>query len=150
MTLAMSATRHRSRGSGGATRLGFFAVQALAGAALALAWWGTSTTGEVSRQVDWLVVAVAALFVVVGANLGRMLVERRGLKLRRVRMARMIETAFGAVSTGVDEPDDLVAAAAMSRYHRDSCQLVEGKVVRADNLAAHLQAARTACGVCKP
>ena len=44
----------------------------------------------------------------------------------------------------------VVAAPAMTHFHRDGCRLVAGKDVRRATRAAHERDGRTPCGVCRP
>jgi hypothetical protein len=129
-----------------------YLVQAAAFCLLAGSWWAISDTGTLERQVNLLLPAVAALCVCLTACLGWVFVGRRRIALRRAQLAVQVAARFPGPSTASDGARRavLVAADSMTRYHRPGCQLVRGKDVRPDTRPAHEQAARRACGLCRP
>ena len=132
------------------TPLPVYLTQLIGFLVLALAWWAISGTGQVESQVNWLVVAVAALGVSLAACLGWLFVGSRRIALRRMQLTASVAGKFAAVPGPSMAPEELVAAVSMTRYHRADCQLVRGKEAPPDRRSAHEQAGRTPCGVCRP
>jgi hypothetical protein len=114
---------------------------------------GTSGTLRLGHQVVWIDLAGAALLasgagVVVFLTAGRRAIGRRRLGL----FGNVVEgdAAAAVLGSGVGA-GDLVAAPAMTRYHRADCSFVAGKTgLTAASMAAHEQAGRRPCGVCLP
>lgn len=128
-----------------------YLVQAAGFLLLAIAWWGTSGSGKLETQVDWLVLAVAALLLSLASCLGWLFFGHRRIALRRAQLAAALRAKFDAVPAGAGAVrTDPVAATSMTHFHRAECQLVRGKDVRPGPRATHEQAGRTPCGVCRP
>lgn len=128
-----------------------YVVQVVAFVLLAAAWWGTSGTGVLERQVDWLLVAIVALGVSLASCLGWLYVGRRRIALRRARLGAQVRAKFDAQPVPADAVRaELVAAESMTRYHRAGCQLAREKDARPSSREAHVYAGRTPCGVCRP
>jgi hypothetical protein len=114
---------------------------------------GTSGTLRLSRQVAWVNVAGAGL-IVSGAAVALFLTAgRRAIGRRRLGLFGNVEEKAAATMTpsSIAAAGDLVAAPAMTRYHRDDCTFVAGKsgLVMASAIG-HEQAGRRPCGVCLP
>lgn len=133
--------------------LGLYIAVSVGALLLVLGWWGASGASEPSQQMLWINLGVIGILLS-GVGVGYWLLtgQRAVGKRRRAVLALM----------GVDKPDpraleevvssldDLVAAPAMTRYHRTSCPLAAGKAVRVASLAAHRSAGRRPCGICQP
>ena len=127
--------------------------QAVALALLVGACLGASSELRPADQTGWLhlgIVAIATAGVFHGGFLfsGRrtLVRRRRAVFLAYEHPAGPEPSAFGSAAS-----DSLpVAAAAMTRYHRPECLLVAGKPVVGANRAAHAEARRKPCGVCRP
>lgn len=121
------------------------------GVAMLVGWLKVSATAHIDRQVQWSAVSVlGAVLVCVAAGLAATSGERVFL-LHLHRLASAIEgdgPQPAPSSLAEAESDRLVAAPAMSRFHRADCPLAAGKPVAADTRAAHERAGRRACGVC--
>lgn len=101
---------------------------------LLVAWWGSSGTGELDRQVTWSAVAIAA---VIGIGLGNffwLLAGRRAVALRQAELVERLEAAFGSAvaASGPDPAEEptaatLVVVPGTRRFHRSACLLVQGK-----------------------
>lgn len=128
---------------------------AVGAVALLVGWYGLSGSVVLSRQATYLVVALAGLLVSSTGLALWLLAGLRAIRTRRVLVREGLLVLLGDlpvqdVGRTVDEPTALVASAAMTRYHRPSCLLVEGKAVSPLSLTAHRKAGRLPCGVCQP
>jgi hypothetical protein len=129
---------------------------ALAAIGITASWVGISGTVVWSRQMLWLAVGIASTAVAGVGVMAWLLTAFRAVRVRQSRMADGLAARLvlddDVASTTNDEvasdPSQLVAAPAMTRFHRADCPLVAGKA------AAALTAARRArlrpCGVCRP
>ena len=129
-----------------------YAATALGFGLLVVAYWGASSTAEMSRQLPWVNVAIVGIMVLGTGNAVWLLNGRRAVGERRRRLVADPEMGDGehpgaVTSVVTDRP---VAAAGMRHYHRPDCQLVAGKSVRATTLAQHRRARRQPCGMCQP
>lgn len=116
---------------------------------LVAGYTGTSGTLRVSRQVAWLNVAGAGLVVsgvgvVVFLTAGRRRIGRRRLGL----FGNLNGDSAAPAMAGGGSATDLMAAPAMTRYHRVDCEFVAGKRVRPASAAEHRRAGRRPCGIC--
>jgi hypothetical protein len=134
-------------------RLVLAVFQVLGVAGLIAGYLGTSGTLRLSRQVVWVNVAGAALLVS-GAGVTVFLTAgRRAVGRRRLGLFGDVREGRGATvhpDPGPGTATDLVAATAMTKYHRGDCSFVDGKVVTAATAAEHEQGGRRPCGVCLP
>jgi hypothetical protein len=134
-----------------------------------VSWWAVSRTARLSSQIGWMNLGAAGLMVV-GATLamwvlaGRRAIGQRQARLeaaldgvvarRRVRPVPVTKAAAGrraavVEATGDDAPPERwVWARGMTRYHREGCQLVQGKQVRIASLGVHERSGRRPCGMC--
>lgn len=130
------------------------AGNALAGALLALAWYGAARSVRVNPQMGWVNLGIAAVGAAAAVNTTFLLGGRRALARRRddclqARHHRR-RNAGHPVERAAPATDHFVAGAAMGRYHRPACILVQGKRTESLTRAAHEAARRTGCGVCRP
>ena len=139
------------------------AVGGLGGVAVIVAWAGASSSPIVKDQAGWGAVGVAGTFGVITASLLWVVTMRQAVGLRAAGLRA--EIAAGAVharpastgpatalrddTAGGADPE-LVAAPAMTHYHRAGCRLAAAKPVERAGRHDHEQAGRTPCGVCQP
>ena len=130
------------------------AVAVLCGAvAIVLAWIGAAGSPDVEEQVPWGVVGVAGTGLICLTSAlwlaaARLAVVRRRLQITRLLAGRVPQAA--PVLVEGSRADVVVAAPAMTHFHRDGCRLVAGKDVRRGTRATHERDGRTPCGVCRP
>jgi hypothetical protein len=133
-----------------------------------VSWWAASGTARLSVEIAWMNLGVAALIVIGATTAVWVLAGRRVIGHRQARLAVALEgvkerrrpsvptagsweihPASGvAAADAVAQHDRLVWAPGMTRYHREGCQLVQGKQVRVASLGAHEKAGRRPCGMC--
>jgi hypothetical protein len=121
----------------------------LAAAALTSAWRGASGATHVRDQIVWATIGAVAVGAVVGAELWWLFIGRSTIgqaqRLLLVEIGR--EDAAAQPLAANDRLAPVVAGSTMTHYHRPTCLLVRGKVVR------QVSAARTElrpCDVCGP
>lgn len=144
----------RSRPWGLGSVLGLYFAVSVGALLLVLGWWGASGASEPSQQTLWIDLAVIGILLS-GVGIGGWLLtgQRAVGKRRRVIILALMggdgpePRIFDPMASSLD---DLVAAPAMTRYHRTSCLLAAGKPVRVATLAAHRSAGRRPCGICQP
>jgi hypothetical protein len=127
-------------------------VQLVAVALIGSGWYVAEHTAEASRAVLATNIAVGGLIVALAGNIAFLLSGLRTVgRLRRELVADLAQPA--ELDVPVREPapaDGLVAAEGMTRYHRPDCLLARRKVVVVRELAEHLDAGLSPCGVCRP
>jgi hypothetical protein len=130
---------------------------ALTGAALmVLGWYQASGTFDVDRQLDGASVGLTGLALTLVALITWLAVSRRAVAARSATVVSLLQTSAPAAdqssrpSAAMPPGTTLVASARMLRYHRDDCQLVEGKTVAPAGRRQHEAAGRRPCGVCLP
>jgi hypothetical protein len=152
----MTAARHAAVGASPWTarqRLGLLFLLALGVVGLVAGYEGTSGTLRVGHQVPWINLAGAALLVSGAGVVAFLTAGRRAIGRRRLGLFGNLAEAGSAVAAAGSglAAGDLVAAPAMTRYHRADCSFVAGKTgLAASSSAAHQQAGRKPCGVCLP
>jgi hypothetical protein len=125
----------------------------LGGVAVVVAWVGAAASADVEEQVPWGVVGVAGtglicLTAALWLGAARLNVVRRRLRVTRLLATRVPQPV--PVLVEGSRADVVVAAPAMTHFHRDGCRLVAGKDVRRATRSAHERDGRTPCGVCRP
>ncbi|HYH49383.1 MAG TPA: hypothetical protein VEG38_07520 [Acidimicrobiia bacterium] len=122
------------------------------GGLIALAgWWGTSQSATVADQVPWTALAVAGLLTAQLGTVWLILAGRLALRRRHGGLARRLSACAGAAgASGPERSAVVVAAAAMTRYHRPDCAAVAGKAVEEASVEAQRRAGRRPCGLCTP
>jgi hypothetical protein len=128
---------------------GVVAGYVLAAVALTSAWRGASGATQVRDQIVWATVGALAVGAVVGAELWWLFMGRstvgRAQRLLLAELARQDDVARPVAANDRGAP--VVAGSTMTHFHRPTCLLVRGKVVR------QVSAARTdlrPCDVCGP
>lgn len=117
-------------------------------------WYGASGTARLSTQLAWVNAATGGAIVAGTANAVWLLAGHRAVRGRERRLLAhddaMVPTAPVQDSGAVPSAEELVAAPAMTRYHRTTCPLAAGKPVTCATRAAHERAARRPCEACRP
>jgi len=118
-------------------------------------WWGTSGEATTGKQFRWLGLGVAGVIVCLAVSAAWVFTGMRAVGGRiRVVVPRPSDAPGPVVElravpdAGAD--DGLVAAAGMRYFHRPSCRLAQGKLVRPADRASHVREGRSPCGVCRP
>jgi hypothetical protein len=124
-------------------------------AAIVAASVGASHEAAVRDQIPWVNLGLVGLVVTSAANGGWLLAGRRACGRLRYRLlpaeaGAPWPGAPAAQVTAARPTATLVAAPAMTWYHRPDCQMVEDKDVIAARRADHEAAGRRPCGVCRP
>ncbi len=129
-------------------------VGAAAGLVVILvAWWGASGTTRLPTLITWVDVAVVGVVVSGMANLVWLLEGRRAVGERRYAVLGDPDLTAGAAQRTVADLGgelSLVAAEAMTRYHRAACPAVAGRHVAAASRDDHESVGRSPCGICRP
>jgi hypothetical protein len=123
----------------------------LAGAALLGALRGASGATQVRNQIVWVTIGVIAVGAVAGAELWWLLIGRRAVgRAQRVLIESLPQHQDSNVVIAVRAPARVVAATAMTHYHRPTCLLVRGKNVSELTAADIARTDRRPCDVCGP
>ncbi len=152
MTSATSSSDGRSELWPGSNRAVFGVVLAAGLAGLLVAYYGASGTTEVGDQVVWVNVGAAGLLLSGAGIVAFLAAGRRAVGRRRLALFGDVPGA-GAVDVTDEhgarsDAGTLVAAPAMTRYHRHGCAFTEGRSVAAASRSEHERAGRRPCGVC--
>ncbi|HEX3899685.1 MAG TPA: hypothetical protein VHW74_10980 [Mycobacteriales bacterium] len=118
-----------------------------------VSWYQVSGQVTVRDQLAWFNLGIAGVLVAVVSD-GMWLLRGR----RHVGMARVMVLPDVAREVGSRWSDRLaedlenrpVASASMTRYHRPSCPLVDGKPTVATTRRAHERAGKVPCELCEP
>jgi hypothetical protein len=113
------------------------------------AWYNASGSDRLSTVVAWVNLGVGGIIVSGTANALWLLAGRRAVGERR----RWLLPEPSEITTDAKPAADveqLVCGAGMTRFHRESCLLVEGKPVAPASRQQHLAEGRRPCGVCEP
>ena len=127
-------------------------LTAVMGIALIIAWYSVSGKSVFDDQKPGIDIAILVLIISCALDGMFILAGRRAVGARREHLLSsvpVIPRRRGATSSA-PALAGLVAGDGLTRYHRTSCQLVEGRDWPIASLAAHQAAGRTACGVCAP
>jgi len=128
------------------------ALTAVMGLALIIAWYSVSGKSVFDDQKPGIDIAIAVLIISCALDAMFILAGRRAVGARREHLLNsvpVIPRRRGATPSARG-PVGLVAGHGLTRYHRRSCQLVEGRDWPVASLAEHQAAGRIACGVCAP
>ena len=102
-------------------------------------------------QVPGANVAIAGIIVAGVGNAVWLLTGRRAVGLRRNVVGAAIEQRYRSrPRRAAAATPNLVAAKAMTRYHRPDCVFVAERRVTANKRETHEARGRTPCGVCRP
>jgi hypothetical protein len=124
----------------------------LLGIALVLASaWATTATDDMSTRVAWVNLGVVGVLVAGVGNTFWLMTGRRAVGERRARLLA-VPASTGGPSVNGDGPErvQLVALQGGSRFHRQTCPLVDGKSVVVSSRARHEREGLAPCGVCEP
>ena len=128
-----------------------FVSQLTAFTVIMVAWYQTSGTGLVQRQLAWLGVSVVGLLV---AGAGNALWLLRGLRriqlTQRAVLPATTRPRFEPLPRESGTVPLLVSGAALTRYHLAGCALVAGKETFDASRPRHESAERRPCEVCRP
>jgi hypothetical protein len=123
------------------------------GIALIMAWYSVSGKSVFDDQKTGINIAIAVLIISCALDAMFILAGRRAVGARREHLLSsvpVIPRRRGAATSSAPDLAGLVAGDGLTRYHRNSCQLAEGRDWPVASLAEHQAAGRTACGVCAP
>lgn len=120
---------------------------------IAVSWYQVAGQLTTRDELAWLNVGVVGIAIAGVANAMWLLRGRRNIGLARVMVLPDVppraKTAWDdRLSEDLDNSP--VAGATMTRYHRPSCPLVEGKSVRAGSRRDHERAGKLPCELCEP
>ena len=130
-------------------------VSALGLIGVCVGWFGAGGTLSLSQELMWTVLAIAGVALAAVGQGMFVLDAFRVIKARRLAVMTDVAALVGryepADHTGPTEvaDTDRVATPTMTHYHRPWCPLAHGKDdLHAAPAQAHLDAGRSACGVC--
>jgi hypothetical protein len=126
------------------------ALTALTGLVLIISWYDVSGKTIFDDQKPGIDIAIAALVVSCALDALFVLAGRRAVGLRRAQLLASIPVPRKRTGAVAPALAGLVAGDGLTRYHRTSCQFVEGRGWPTTSLAEHQAAGRTPCGVCAP
>lgn len=131
-----------------------YAVQVIGALVVLAAWWGTSSTADVSAQRVWVNVGVAGVVIVGCGNGVWLLTGMRALGEKRRDVVASLGSSsaprVGEDRAGGTPCGEPVAASGMRFFHEPRCPFVAGKQVRAATPSAHRRRGRHPCRVCHP
>jgi len=125
----------------------------LGAAAMAVSWIGATRSLVVADQTGWAIAGVAGTAAVLMAALLWILAARRMVERRLGHVLARLDVSPAVAPEGADRGGAgvvLVAAPAMTHFHRPACPLAAGKALSTANRAEHEAAGRRPCGVCRP
>lgn len=128
---------------------------AAAGAGLLMwAWWESGGTGRVSHQTAWTVVGELAVVAIALGSVVWVASGRRAVRHRRNELvSRLDELVTRAHPEDIAKPtagDGFVFLAGSGRYHREGCQLVQGKPAQPLALGPSARNGLRPCEMCEP
>jgi hypothetical protein len=135
---------------GGRDVLALFSRAGIGVAVMSFAVYQAGTRATPASQAPWATWAVGGLIVLGAANALWLLAARRTVGLRSRLLLEELDALAAASGRPARATSDLVATAAMTRFHHRWCPLASGKPVRPWSRAAHERAGRRPCGVCAP
>jgi hypothetical protein len=112
-------------------------------------WWVAHHQDQLNDQIGWATVAVLGFAIAGYANISWLLQARFAIVQRRDALLPD-EVAVDTSTTRLIHHDDLVAAPELTRFHRASCPLAQGKGWRPVSEAAARRGGQEPCGVCRP
>lgn len=120
----------------------------IAGVALLVwGWWGSSGSGQLSRQTDWADSGVVGVVLIVIAAVIWVSSGRRAVKARKDLCAEGLEQLFPNAARGAGIGDVFVFLPGSNRYHRGDCLLVAGKHGRSAPIGS---GELSPCEMCRP
>jgi hypothetical protein len=126
------------------------ALTAVTGIALIIAWYSVSGKTIFNDQKPGIDIAIVVLVVSCAVDALFILAGRRAVGMRREHLIHSIPVPRKGNIAPAPTRAGLVAGDGLTRFHRASCQFVEGRDWPTASLAEHQAAGRTACGVCAP
>ena len=109
-----------------------------------------SGEAQFSHQISWVSVAITGLIVAAVCNVFFILSARQAMRARAMRLGGGVALDDEQRIMPLEHDGRLVAARAMTLYHRPDCILVQAKNVRAAARSLHERRGRKPCGVCRP
>jgi hypothetical protein len=128
-------------------------ANALGLAMIAISWYQVADQLTSRDELAWLNVGIVGVAIAGVANGMWLLRGRRNIGIARVMVLPDVPgRAASAWPNRLAEDLDnaSVASAEMTRYHRPSCPLVEGKNVTAAPRRQHERVGRVPCELCEP
>jgi len=126
------------------------ALTAVTGIALIISWYSVSGKSVFNDQKPGMDIAIAVLIISCAVDALFILAGRRAVGMRREHLMHSIPVPRKRATALAPEVAGLVAGDGLTRFHRTSCQFIEGRDWPTASLAEHQAAGRTACGVCAP
>lgn len=103
-------------------------------------------------QVSGINLAIIGVVLANAAGVSLLVTGRRAVSLRRVAVLGALPQlpARGAARPATDDRSELVGTDGLRHFHRADCALAGDRGWSAMSRAAHVDAGRTPCGVCRP
>jgi hypothetical protein len=120
---------------------------------IGISWYQVAGQLTTRDQLAWLNVGILGIAVAGVSNALWLLRGRRNVGLARVLVLPDVPRRSASAWTerlAEDLENQPVANAAMTRYHRPSCPLVEGKQTTAASRRDHERAGKVPCELCEP
>jgi hypothetical protein len=123
---------------------------------LTVAWYGSAETAQWSRQMLWLLLAIAGLVVAASGCVSWLIAGLHPIRVARLNAMRSIHHCLPESTSGQSrqldlcERDQFVTGVGMTRVHDPLCLLVAGKPTGAINAEAATEQGLTPCGMCCP
>jgi hypothetical protein len=126
---------------------------ALGAVLIAISWYQVAGQLTTRDELAWLNVGILGVAVAGVSNAMWLLRGRRNIGLARVMILPDVPPRSAtrwSDRLSEDLENQPVASAAMTRYHRPSCPLVEGKRTSATSRRDHERAGKIPCELCEP
>jgi hypothetical protein len=120
---------------------------------IGISWYQVAGQLTTRDQLAWLNVGILGVAIAGVANALWLLRGRRNVGLARVMVLPDVPPRAAASwnnRLAEDLENQPVASAAMTRYHRPSCPLVDGKTTTAASRRDHERAGKIPCELCEP
>lgn len=120
---------------------------------IAVSWYQVAGQLTTRDELAWLNLGILGVAIAGVSNAMWLLRGRRNVGLARVMVLPDVprRTRSAWSDRRVDDREETpVASAAMTRYHRPDCPLVDGKKTTATSRRAHERAGKIPCELCEP
>jgi len=126
---------------------------ALGAVLIGISWYQVAGQLTTRDELAWLNVGILGVAIAGISNAMWLLRGRRNIGLARVMILPDVpprSATHWSDRLAEDLENQPVASAAMTRYHRPSCPLVEGKQTSAMSRRDHERAGKIPCELCEP